>query len=57
MTTDFWTENPNILLNKEYLYELWPTEDMGYTQKMNAISRLIIILTVLGFISSAPLKE
>lgn len=52
MTTDFWTENPNILLNKEYLYELWPTEDMGYTQKMNAISRLIIILTVLGFISS-----
>lgn len=50
MTIPFWTNNPAILFNKEYLFELWPTPQMCYEQKLNAISRFIILLTVLGYI-------
>lgn len=46
----FWSKDPSILLNKDYIFELWPTSKMSYEQKLNAISRLIILLTVLGFI-------
>lgn len=42
----FWYNNPNILFKFEYLTELFPTEDMTYEQKLNAISRGIIYLTV-----------
>ena len=50
MTIQFWTNNPTVLFNKEYIFELWPTTYMCYEQKLNAISRLIIILTILGYI-------
>ena len=50
MTIQFWSNEPTILLNKEYIFELWPTTNMCYEQKLNAISRLIILLTILGYI-------
>lgn len=50
MTIQFWTNDPTILFNKEYILELWPTTDMCYEQKLNSISRLIILLTILGYI-------
>jgi hypothetical protein len=46
----FWTNDPLILFNKDYIFELWPNTIMSYEQKMNSITRLIIIITVLGFI-------
>ncbi len=46
----FWSNNPSILLNKDYIYELWPTTNMCYEQKLNAITRMIIILTILGYL-------
>ncbi len=52
MTIQFWSNDPTILLNKEYIFELWPTMQMCYEQKLNAISRLIILLTILGYIST-----
>lgn len=52
MTTQFWSNEPTILFNKEYIFELWPTTNMCYEQKLNAISRLIILLTILGYILS-----
>lgn len=51
MTVKFWTEDPYVLLNKTYITDVWPSENMDYTQKMNAISRLIMILSGLGFIT------
>ena len=45
-TMQFWLENPNIILQN--LTEVWPSDEMGTTQKLNAISRLILVLTVLG---------
>lgn len=50
MTIQFWSNDPTILFNKEYIFELWPTSSMCYEQKLNAISRLIILLTILGYI-------
>ena len=50
MTIQFWSNDPTILFNKEYIFELWPTTAMCYEQKLNSISRLIILLTILGYI-------
>jgi len=50
MTIQFWSNEPTILFNKEYIFELWPTTNMCYEQKLNAVSRLIILLTILGYI-------
>lgn len=52
MTIQFWSNDPTLLFNKEYIFELWPTNQMCYEQKLNAISRLIILITILGFIST-----
>ena len=46
----FWSENPNIIFNPEYLFEFFPTDNMSYSQKMNAATRTILLLTVIGFI-------
>ncbi len=50
MTIQFWSNDPTILFNKEFIFELWPTSSMCYEQKFNSISRLIILLTILGYI-------
>jgi hypothetical protein len=50
MTSLFWINEPAILFNKDYILQIWPTSKMSYEEKLNAISRLIIILTILGFI-------
>lgn len=56
MTTQFWTNEPTILLNKEYIFELWPSNIMNYERKINAITRLIILITILGYIITQSIK-
>lgn len=46
----FWSNNPNILFQPQYLFELFPMEPMTYEQKLNAVSRTVILLTLFGFI-------
>jgi len=46
----FWYENPNVLLQGKYITELFPTEDMIYNQKLNAISRTVILLTIVFYL-------
>ena len=50
MIMQFWSNDPTILFNKDYIFELWPTNNMSYEEKMNAITRLIILITILGYI-------
>jgi hypothetical protein len=52
MSIQFWSNDPTVLFNKDYIFELWPTTNMCYEQKLNAISRLIILITILGYIST-----
>ena len=56
MTTNFWTSDPGILVNKDSLLDLWPTAKMDQNSKLNAISRLIILLTVVGFMFSKSMR-
>ena len=56
MTTPFWTNDPTILFNKDYIFELWPLTDMDYEQKLNAITRLIILITILGYILTMSIR-
>lgn len=53
---DVWVNNPTVLLDKNTLFEIWPTQQMCYERKINAMSRLIIILTILGFILTRSVK-
>ena len=50
MTTTFWSNDPTILLNKDYILQLWPSPKFSYEENLNAISRIVIILTILGFL-------
>jgi hypothetical protein len=50
MTTPFWSNDPTILFNKDAIFQVWPFPTMTFESKMNAISRLVILLSTLGFI-------
>ena len=50
MISNFWIDNPNVLLNSKYITQIWPMASMSRVEKLNAITRLIIILMVLGYI-------
>lgn len=49
MSVSFWLKDPKVLLNKEYITQLWPTSSMSLEEKMNAITRLVIALTIVGY--------
>ena len=50
MSIPFFTTNPKILLNNKYITEVFPNSTMEYNQKLNAIVRLIILLSLLALI-------
>ena len=56
MTIPFWSNDLTVLFNKEYIFEFWPTTEMCYEQKLNAITRLIILITILGYILTSSQK-
>ena len=56
MTIPFWTNEPTILFNKNYILEFWPTSNMCYERKLNAITRIIMLITILGFIISGSYR-
>lgn len=50
MTTPFWSNDTTILFNRDSIFQVWPTQQMTFEAKLNAISRLIIVMSLLGFI-------
>ena len=56
MTTPFWFNDPIILFNKESILEIWPTQQMSFEAKLNAISRIVIFMSLLGFIFTRNLN-
>jgi len=48
-----WFNDPNILLKE---MDIWPTEKMSSIEKYNAITRLVLILTIIGFIATNSLQ-
>ncbi|MAV56607.1 MAG: hypothetical protein CMI79_03645 [Candidatus Pelagibacter sp.] len=50
MQSTFWLNDPTILFNKDKIGEIWPTQRMSSDDKLNAVTRLVIILTILGYL-------
>lgn len=50
VNTTIWYENPALLFSSNSITELYPKENMSQEQKINAITRVILLLTVLGFV-------
>lgn len=52
----FWTDNPNILMKNGYITELFPTTEMTFEQKLNAVTRLVLVITILVFIITKSVR-
>lgn len=49
----FWGENPNILL---HILDFFPTEKMSFNEKLNALSRTVILLSFILFIFTRSIR-
>jgi len=52
----FWANDPTVLFDKDYILQMWPLQTMTFNEKLNAISRLIIVLSILGFIITKSIR-
>ena len=55
-STPFWLNEPSILLDRNNVFNIWPSNTMSKNEKLNAISRMIILLTTLGFLITKQFK-
>ena len=46
----FWLSDPGVLFRKGQINKLWPSSKMSKDEKLNAITRLVIVLTLLGYL-------
>lgn len=56
MTEVFWFNNPKILFDKNHISELWPNKDLDYASKLNAVTRLVLILALFGLVTGNYMK-
>ena len=56
MNTPFWFNHPTILLKQTEILEIYPAPAMSTNKKLNSISRLIILLTALGYLITRKAK-
>jgi hypothetical protein len=49
MSAPIWLNDPTILLKHDKLNELWPKPQMSFEEKINSITRFVILLTFLGY--------
>lgn len=56
MQSTFWLNDPTILFNKDSVGQVWPIRDMSANEKLNAITRLVILLTILGYLVTGNLR-
>jgi hypothetical protein len=56
MTTPFWLSNPTVLFKQNDITHIWPMPQMSSEEKLNSITRLVIILTILGYLVTKTIK-
>lgn len=56
MQSVFWLNNPLMLVDKNHITELWPKKNNSLEEKLNAMTRFIIVLSLLGFLISGSAK-
>jgi len=52
----FWGSDYHVLFQKQNVLEIIPIPQMSYVEKLNALSRLIILLSLIGFVVSFSYK-
>ena len=50
--TTFWIYEPKVLIDSEKIKEIWPTTNETYEDNLNAVTRLVILLTIVGYVLS-----
>ena len=55
-STPFWLNEPTILFNKKYISSVWPNQNMSSSEKLNAISRFVIVASLLGYLITLNFK-
>ena len=53
MSDPFWILAPSVLIEK---HNIWPTQSMTFDEKLNVLTRLIIIISVACFLFSKSYK-
>ena len=56
MSDTFWLNNPLILVDKNHITEIFPIGKLSYVDKLNALTRIIIILSILGYFMTKSSK-
>lgn len=56
MSIPFWSNDPTVIFNKEYILEVFPTTDMYYEQKLNAVTRMIVVISILGYLYTKSIR-
>ena len=56
MSNPIWIYEPTILLKHKYLKNIWPLSSMSHEEKINSITRLLILLSLIGYILTSSLK-
>ena len=56
MQTKFWLDSPLVLIDRNHVTELWPQKNYSLEEKLNAMTRFILLLTILGYLISGSFK-
>ena len=51
-----WFKNPSILLKHDRIQNIWPLPKMTPEEKANSITRLILLLTIVGYLLTLSFK-
>ena len=49
-TSPFWVNDIKVLFNQNHIMHLVPLETMSFEEKLNAMTRLVIIMTLFGYL-------
>jgi len=50
--TTFWIYEPKLLIDTENIKDIWPIKNETYEHNLNAVTRLVIALTIIGYVLS-----
>ena len=56
MTELFWTKEPMDLFKKKYIMNIIPNKDLSYESRLNAMTRLILLICGLGYLFTKNIK-
>jgi hypothetical protein len=53
----FWANDPNVLLDSRTMLEFYPVDTMTFAQKLNAVTRTVLVATIVAlFVSAHPVR-